>query len=73
MSGRFTESTVEDADHAWLEAAGWRIAHGPDIAPDHELDRCAGICRVQRVMRALPRSAGDMTGARQGVARSVRA
>ncbi len=31
---RFTESTVEDASLAWLETAGWKIAHGPDIAPD---------------------------------------
>jgi type I restriction enzyme R subunit len=30
----FSESTVEDAALAWLEAAGWRIAHDPDIAPD---------------------------------------
>lgn len=30
----FTESTVEDAALAWLEAAGWRIARGPDIAPE---------------------------------------
>ena len=30
----FTESVVEQAALAWLESAGWRIAHGPDIAPD---------------------------------------
>lgn len=30
----FTESVVEKAALAWLEAIGWRIAHGPDIAPD---------------------------------------
>jgi len=30
----FTESVVEDAALAWLEGTGWRIAHGPDIAPD---------------------------------------
>ena len=29
----FTESTVEEAALGWLEAAGWRIAHGPDISP----------------------------------------
>lgn len=29
----FTESTVESAALAWLEAIGWRIAHGPDISP----------------------------------------
>jgi type I restriction enzyme R subunit len=30
----FTESTVESAALAWLESLGWRIAYGPDIAPD---------------------------------------
>ncbi len=30
----FTESVVEQAAIAWLESAGWQIAHGPDIAPD---------------------------------------
>jgi type I restriction enzyme R subunit len=30
----FTESTVEDAALAWLESIGWRITHGPNIAPD---------------------------------------
>jgi len=30
----FTESTVEDAALAWLEGIGWRVAHGPDVAPD---------------------------------------
>jgi len=29
-----TESVVEQAALAWLEAAGWQVAHGPDIAPD---------------------------------------
>ncbi|MGH8703391.1 MAG: type I restriction endonuclease subunit R, partial [Burkholderiales bacterium] len=31
---RFTESVVEEAALAWLESIGWRVAHGPDIAPD---------------------------------------
>jgi len=30
----FAESTVEEAALAWLAGIGWRIAHGPDIAPD---------------------------------------
>jgi type I restriction enzyme R subunit len=30
----FTESVVEQAALAWLEASGWCVAHGPDIAPD---------------------------------------
>ena len=29
----FTESDVEAAALEWLEALGWRVAHGPDIAP----------------------------------------
>ena len=33
-TGRFTESDVEDAALAWLEGLGWRVAHGPDIAPE---------------------------------------
>ncbi|WP_105317566.1 type I restriction endonuclease subunit R [Thermus tenuipuniceus] len=33
----FTESDVESAALAWLEAIGWRIAHGPDIAPNQLL------------------------------------
>ena len=32
MSG-FTESVVEDAALAWLESLGWRVLHGPEIAP----------------------------------------
>ncbi len=34
MSAAFTESTVEAAALGWLQAIGWNIAHGPDIAPD---------------------------------------
>lgn len=30
----YIESVVEEAALAWLEASGWRIAHGSDIAPD---------------------------------------
>ena len=29
-----TEADVEQAGLAWLAGIGWRIAHGPDIAPD---------------------------------------
>ncbi|HXF44791.1 MAG TPA: type I restriction endonuclease subunit R, partial [Burkholderiaceae bacterium] len=34
MSDAFSESVVEQAALAWLEDAGWPVAHGPDIAPD---------------------------------------
>jgi hypothetical protein len=30
----FSESVVEQAALVWLEAIGWRVARGPDIAPD---------------------------------------
>jgi len=33
MSGSFTESTVEQAALAWLEALGYTILSGPEIAP----------------------------------------
>src|SRR5437667_3491214 len=32
MSRSFTESIVEDAALAWLEALGFAVLHGPDIA-----------------------------------------
>ena len=31
---RFSESVVEDAALEWLEALGWRLVHGPDVAPE---------------------------------------
>src|SRR5438552_9483362 len=35
MSDRgVTESVVEEAALAWLESIGWRVVHGPDVAPD---------------------------------------
>ena len=30
----FTEWEVEEAALTWLAAIGWRVAHGPDIAPE---------------------------------------
>ncbi len=32
--GTITESEVEGAALAWLQAIGWQIAHGLEIAPD---------------------------------------
>lgn len=29
---RMTESTVEEAALGWLEALGWQVKHGPEIA-----------------------------------------
>ena len=34
MGSSFTESVVEGAALAWLEAAGWHVLHGPEIAPE---------------------------------------
>ena len=31
-SAKFTESVVEEAALEWLEAKGWTILHGPEIA-----------------------------------------
>ena len=31
-SRKFTESVVEEAALAWLEAKGWTVLHGPEIA-----------------------------------------
>ena len=32
MRGAFTESIVDDASLAWLQALGYAVLHGPDIA-----------------------------------------
>jgi len=32
-SAAFTESEVEDAALGWLEGLGWKLVHGPNIAP----------------------------------------
>jgi type I restriction enzyme R subunit len=53
-----TESTIEEAALAWLEAAGWRIAHGPEIAPDQRLAErrdYGEVVLAQRLRDALAR------------------
>jgi len=53
-----TESVVEEAALAWLESAGWRIAHGPDIAPDMPAAERADFSEVvleRRLRDALAR------------------
>jgi type I restriction enzyme R subunit len=53
-----TESTVESAALAWLEAVGWQVAHGPDIAPDMPTAERRGYGEVvlaQRLRDALAR------------------
>jgi type I restriction enzyme R subunit len=54
----FTESVVEDAALDWLQAIGWQIAHGPDIAPDMPLAERASYGEAmlaQRLRDALAR------------------
>ncbi len=56
--GGVTESTVEDAALGWLEATGWHIAHGPDIAPDMpaaERRDYGEVVLAQRLRDALAR------------------
>lgn len=55
---RFTESIVEDAALAWLEAVGWHVAHGPEIGPDMSAAERADYGEVvlaQRLRDALAR------------------
>lgn len=48
----FTEPTVESATLAWLEAIGWQVAHGHDIAPSHH-----SVRRVESVtVMSTPRT-----------------
>ncbi|MDD5557137.1 MAG: type I restriction endonuclease subunit R [bacterium] len=59
----FTESIVEDAALAWLESIGWRIAHGPDIAPDMltaERHDYGEVALAQRLRDALARLNPDL-------------
>lgn len=56
MSAGFAESTVESAALAWLEAIGWQIVHGPEIAPDGPFAERADYREVvlaQRLRNAL--------------------
>ncbi|MCP9448370.1 MAG: type I restriction endonuclease, partial [Nitrospira sp.] len=55
---RLTESVVESAAFTWLEATGWRIAHGPDIAPDQllaERQDYGEVVLSRRLLDALAR------------------
>lgn len=68
----FTECIVEDAALAWLEASGWRVAHGPDIAPDQPLAerRDSGeVVLAKRLRDALAQNRGDAPGKTKGESR----
>jgi len=52
------ESVVEQAAVAWLESAGWQVAHDPDIAPDMpaaERDDYGQVVLSRRLREALVR------------------
>ncbi len=54
----FTESEVEGAALEWLESLGWKVAHGPDIAPHADGAERADYSEVvleQRLRDALDR------------------
>lgn len=59
----FSESIIEDASLAWLEAIGWRIAHGPEIAPGMLLAErrdYTEVILVQRLRDTLARINPDL-------------
>jgi type I restriction enzyme R subunit len=63
MSPSFTESVVEDAALGWLEASGWQVAHGPDIAPDTpaaERPDYGEVVLARRLRDALARLNADL-------------
>lgn len=65
----FTESEVESAALAWLEAIGWSIAHGLDISPGGETlilplsqrdrESYREVVLAQRLRDALAPNRGD--------------
>jgi len=60
-----TESVVEEAALAWLESAGWRTVHGPDIAPDMPAAERADYSEVvlaRRLRDALARLNRELPG-----------
>lgn len=51
MRTEFTESVVEQAALAWLEAGGWQVAFGPEISPDMPAAERADYGEVFLTMR----------------------
>ncbi len=55
---KFTETVVEGAALAWLEATGWQVVHGPDIAPGEpaaERSDYGQVVLTERLRHALAR------------------
>jgi len=60
---RMTESEIESLALSWLESLGWRVAHGPDIAPGTFFAGRTDYCQVilaQRLRDALARLNPDL-------------
>ena len=60
MNTRFSESVVEDAALAWLEALGHAVLHGPDIAAGEPGAECSDpnhrdVLLERRLRQALVR------------------
>ena len=58
MANAFTESVVEEAALAWLEGLGWKVLHGPEIAPGElaaERTDYGQVVLEQRLRDALAR------------------
>jgi type I restriction enzyme R subunit len=58
-----TESDIESAALAWLSGLGWRVAHGPEIAPDTLLAErrdYGEVVLAQRLRDALARLNPDL-------------
>ncbi len=79
MSTRLTESGVEQVALAWLEAARWRIAHGPDISPggdtltptlsQRERESYSDVVLAQRLRDALAPIRGNAPTKTKGESR----
>ena len=53
-----SEAQIESAALAWLESLGWRVKHGPEIAPDGPAPERTDFSQVvleQRLRDALAR------------------
>lgn len=63
MDERLYEGQVEQAALSWLKAIGWRVAHGPDVAPGTLMAERADYREVilaQRLRDALARLNPDL-------------
>lgn len=57
-TGRFVESDAENAALEWLDDLGWKVSHGPDIAPDSassERSDYSDVVLLERFRNALER------------------